>query len=277
MMVESPIIKAHQPCINPECGSSNAMSIRENGSAFCFSCNKNFKQGDVNDNSISPQRQDNPMVNDTVGQFRSQLSDIALYKSYPLGSRKISRDVVDAFNVRMSVNEDGKPEAHYYPYTREGKTVAYKVRQLPKDFRVVGDFKKVELFGQSHAGNGKYLVITEGEIDAMAVAQAYLEKYGRIYPVVSVPSASNLKVLLEQRDWIKQFKEVIILFDQDDAGERAIDEAAKIIGQGRAKVARLKEKDASDELVKHGGKAILDAIWNAQTWSPAGIVMGEQI
>ena len=256
------------------CGSSDANHVYEDHS-HCYACQKQVWWKD--DNSMAPQRQNFYNNDDTLGTVGSKLTDISSYPSYPMASRKISRDIVDYFNVRMSVDEDGKPEAHYYPYTRDGKTVAYKVRQLPKDFSVVGDFKGVELFGQSNCSNGKYLVITEGEIDAMAVAEAYLQKYGRVYPVVSVPSASNLKVLLEQRDWVKRFKEVVLLFDNDEAGKRATDEAAKIIGQGRAKVGILKEKDAADELLKHGGKAILEAIWNAQTWSPAGIVMGEQI
>ena len=30
----------HQPCIDPDCGSSDALSVFKNGSAKCFSCDK---------------------------------------------------------------------------------------------------------------------------------------------------------------------------------------------------------------------------------------------
>ena len=276
-MKESKLVKTHQPCWDHECGSSDGLSIREDGSAFCFVCSKNFK-GKENDTDMAQLGQ---MDSDrTVVPRNHQLTTldmVAEYPSYPLGSRKISRDVVDFFDVRMSVDEDGKPEAHYYPYTRKGETVAYKVRELPKNFRVVGDFKGVELFGQSKFGGGHKLIITEGELDALAVAQASLEKYGRIYPVVSIPSASNYKVLLEQREWIKGFKEVVLMFDQDEAGQEAVAKAAKILPVGKVKTCSLPEKDPSDVLVKQGGPALISALWDAKTWSPAGVVMGEKI
>jgi len=49
------------------------------------------------------------------------------------------------------------------------------------------------------------LVITEGELDAIAVAEAFYKRYKRFYACVSVPSASATKVVLEQRDWINKF------------------------------------------------------------------------
>lgn len=269
-MNESPIIATRLAC--ESCGSSDARAEREDGSSFCFSCNKNFRKKD--DTTLA---QDRPMDSPMRTGMVMDLAAIGDLPSYPLDSRKISRDVVDYFNVRMSVDEDGKPEAHYYPYHKSGQVSAYKVRTLPKSFSVAGDFKDVELFGQSVAGGGRTLVITEGELDALAVAQAYRDNYGRHYPVVSLPSASGLKVLLNQRDWVRGFQEVVLMLDSDEAGQKAVDEAAKIIGQGRAKVALLREKDPCDELIKHGSKALLEAVWNARTWSPAGILVGDEI
>ena len=276
-MKESKLVKTHQPCWDHECGSSDGLSIREDGSAFCFVCSTNFK-GKENDTDMAQLGQmDSDRAVVPRNLQHTTLDMVADYPSYPMGSRKVSRDVVDFFDVRMSVDEDGKPEAHYYPYTRKGKTVAYKVRELPKNFRVVGDFKGVELFGQSKFGGGNKLIITEGELDALAVAQASLEKYGRIYPVVSIPSASNYKVLLEQREWINGFKEVVLMFDQDEAGQEAVAKAAKILPVGKVKTCCLPEKDPSDVLVKQGGAALNAALWEAKTWSPAGVVMGEKI
>jgi len=177
----------------------------------------------------------------------------------------------------MSVDENGLPDAHYYPYTKDGQVVAYKKRTLPKDFSVVGTFKNTELFGQSVAGGGKFLVITEGELDCMAVAQAHMDKYKRIYPTVSIPSASQTKVLLEQREFIRGYDSVIIMFDQDEPGQKAAEQAAKIIGADKAKIAKFKVKDPSDLYKEFGATGIYDAIWNAKPYCPAGIVVGEAI
>ena len=94
----------------------------------------------------------------------------------PITSRGISQEVVDYFDVKMSVDVNGKPEAHYYPWTVDGNIAAYQERKLPKTFRTYGDFKNVELFGQRQATSGFTLVICEGAIDTMSVAQAYREK-----------------------------------------------------------------------------------------------------
>ena len=39
-------VKTQQPCPDNDCGSSDACSIREDGSALCFSCEQNFKSYD---------------------------------------------------------------------------------------------------------------------------------------------------------------------------------------------------------------------------------------
>ena len=260
-----------------KCDSSDGVEVYEDGHSYCFVCKHYEKEHGT---SMDNAGQVDTSNNDFVGTvLPTNLSTIADYPSYPLGTRKISRDVVDFFNVRMSVNEDGKPEAHYYPYTKNGKTTAYKIRQLPKDFRVAGDFKGVELFGQSTPGVGRNrVIVTEGELDALAVAQAMYEKSGKVFgSVVSIPSASNIKVLLEQREWIKSFKEIVLCFDQDEAGQQAVAQAAKMLPVGKVKIATLPEKDASDVLVKHGADALDSCIFNAKTWSPAGVIMGEKI
>ena len=255
-----------------KCGSSDGRELYDDGHSYCFVCEDYMKDG----NCDTPTRQV-----DTSSAFTVDVGVDAIgkYPSYPMGSRKTSRDVVDFFNVRMSVDEDGKPEAHYYPYTKNGKVVAYKVRQLPKEFRVVGDFTGVELFGQSTLGIGKKrIIITEGELDALAVAQAMLEKSGKIWgAVVSIPSATGLKTLLDQREWVNTYSEIVLCFDQDEAGQPAVDKAAKMFPAGKVKVTSLPEKDASDVLVKHGAAVLDQCIYNAQTWSPAGIVSGEAV
>ena len=264
---ESPLIKKHIPC--EKCGSSDAKSIRADGSGYCFSCGTNFRT--VEQTHIED-------IEEMTSQAPANMFEIESFPTYPLTSRGISKEVVEHFGVKMSVDIDGRPDSHYYPYTKANNTVAYKVRKLPKSFSTVGDFKDLELFGQSNAVQGKTLVITEGELDAMAVAQAHFDKYKRFFAVVSLPNgAKSVQSILANRSWIRQFSDIILMFDMDDPGKEAVAVAAKMIGVGRVRVAKLQEKDPCDQLREHGSFSLLQAIWDAQTWSPAGILSGEQI
>ena len=250
----------------PECDSSDAFTIYEDG-AYCFSCQYTTKKVNIM-NDLEPVTK--PNSNITI----EEINDL---NSFPINSRGISKQVVDHFGIKMAVNPDGSGGSHFYPYTYEGKVEAYKERKLPKSFVTHGSFVNVELFGQSVSSGGKTLVITEGELDACAVAQAFLNKYNKIFPVVSMPSATGCKTVLAQREWIRRFESVILFFDKDEAGQAAIQKVAKIIGAGKVKVAKLLEKDPCEQLLKHGPQSLLQSYWDAETWSPAGLVMGEAI
>ena len=250
----------------PNCGSSDACHVYDDHTN-CYSCGKqewfNNERKQVKDYAAS--------TNST-----NSIGSISSYRSYGISSRGISVEVVDHFEVKMSVNSEGQPESHFYPYTKGGQTVAYKERRLPKQFCTHGDFKSVELFGQSRA-MGRTLVITEGEIDCLSVAQAYKEKYGKVYAVVSLPSSTGTSVALAQRDFINRFDKVVLMLDHDEAGDKARDFLAKIVKPGKCYIAQLPEKDPNDTLLKHGWRTIIECIWNAKEWSPSGIVMGEQV
>ena len=251
----------------PSCDSSDAFTIYEDGS-HCFSCNYSTKK---------KVKEMNDFKDLTTQSSSNMLAEIQDLNSFAITSRGISKQVIDYFGIKMSINPDGSGGSHYYPYTRDGKVTAYKERVLPKSFQIHGDYRDTELFGQSSASGGKTLVITEGELDACAVAQSFVDKYNKIFPVVSIPSATGIKVILEQRDWIRTFESIILLFDNDEAGKAAIEKASKIIGAGKVKVGKLKEKDPCEQLLKHGSESLLRAYWDAQTWSPAGLIVGEKI
>ena len=254
------------PC--PMCPSSDAFASYEDGVGTCFSCGRSKKLGE----SPSPQV---TAVSERTATMT--VEEIKKYKQYPISSRGISLEVVEHFDVRMGVDEDGKPASHFYPYTKGGQLTSYKERILPKEFRIHNSVKDGDLFGQAVAGSGKTLVVTEGELDCLSVAQAYHDQYSRFYPVVSIPSASGTSALLANREFLHRFETVILMFDQDEAGQKAIDHAAKIVGPGKCKVATLPSKDPNAVLLEHGSKTLMQAIWSAQTWNPAGILTGDAI
>ena len=263
--MNSKYIAVHQSC--SKCGSSDALTKYRDGKSFCFSCQT----------TSTTDEKDNEMVRERPTTQSIQCSDVASYEVRGFQERKITKVVAEEFGVRVGYDEARNIAEHYYPYTKKGQVGAYKQRKLPKDFRTIGSFNDTELFGQARGVIGKKLVITEGELDALSVAQAYQDKYNSIFSVVSLPSASGVNCAVRNLDFINQFESVILMLDNDEAGQKATQELARAIGYGKVYVAKLKHKDASDELVQGSGEDLIRAIWNAPLYSPAGIVTGEEL
>jgi twinkle protein len=261
----------------PKCPSSDAFAYKDADEwGHCFSCGQGSRiEGSE---SVTTAKKKAPTAHqDDVGHMET--IDINQFDVRGFQERNIRKNISAHYGVRVSYDADGTINSHFYPYTKKGNIVGYKERQLPKKFAIHGDAKGkgLEMFGQSQATGGKILVITEGELDCLAVAQAQFDKYQKFYPVVSIPSASQTNILIENREWIRGFQEVILMFDNDEPGQKAVTEAAKIIGFDKVKVANLSEKDPCDVLLKHGSEALMSAVWGATTYSPAGIVKGEDI
>ena len=254
----------NNPCLNPECGSHDAMQIYENGTGYCFSCKSWFSSEEINKGEILKIKVPTIKTKEKI--------DYNELKHKGFKDRQITTEVAKFFDVRVSFDENGQVEKHYYPYGDE----TYKIRKLPKDFVTIG--KLTKLFGQDKFNSGgKKLIITEGEIDAMSVAQASLSKYKKIYPVVSIPSASQTKVLLENRDWIRSFEEVVICFDEDKAGKQATEDAIKYIGIDKVKTTKLPFKDANEVLLKKGTDTLMHCIFDAAKYIPSGIIGKEEL
>ena len=206
-----------------------------------------------------------------------QLAEIATYTTRGFQERGVTKAVCEFFGVKVSYGADGKIDAHYYPY-KVGDKISYKRRELPKSFMWIGD--SGDLFGiDKFSGGGKRLVICEGEVDALSIAQAHLTQYEKIYPVIALPGAKFVEKLLAHRDWVRSFQEVVLCMDNDEPGQEALNRALKIVGIDKAKIAKYPEgcKDAGDVLVKHGGKPLMQSIWDAAPWSPAGIIRKEAL
>jgi len=263
------IVKRNQPCLDDKCGSSDARQVYEDGGSTCFSCGKSF-HGEGSHVSTETEEEFK-----AVGKH-ADLSSILEYDIRGFQERGITKTVSDFYGVRVEYNAAREIVAHYYPYGPKDIT-GYKVRKLPKVFSFIG--KMNGLFGQRvFSPGGRRLVITEGELDAMSVAQAWQDKHKSIYPVVSLSSATGIKELLKQREWIRSFEQVVLWFDSDDAGRQAEAEAAKIVGYDKVYIVRAPEKDASDVLVKAGPKdsnQLLKYIYDAKRFSPAGIISSE--
>lgn len=120
------------------------------------------------------------------------------------------------------------------------------------------------LFGMNHCYEGKPLIITEGQIDSLSVAEAGIQN------AVSVPTgATGFTWLSHNFDWLCKFKTVIVFGDCEHGKITLLDTLlARLPKETIVKAVRicdyLGEKDANDILRAYGPDAIRKCIENAE-------------
>lgn len=191
-----------------------------------------------------------------------------------LPDRGISRQVSEFFRVKLLYDESGEVTAHAYPYD-DGN--AYKIRYLPKQFRWAGN--STGLFGKElFNSHGRRIIITEGEVDALSIAEAAFRKYGRIYPVVALSSATIAeRTLLQEREWLRTFKEIIVCMDNDEAGHKAEAIAVKVLGIEKCRLMRLARKDPNEVLQQDGHERLMSAMFDAAPYVPKGLIDNDRL
>ena len=160
-----------------------------------------------------------------------------------LRNRNLTEDSCKKFNVRVDTTDKG-PVIRFPYYDTAGRIVAYKERTKGKDFTWTGKNEDKQLFGQHLFGGGKSIVITEGEIDALSVWQARPN-----WPVVSVPNGAQAarKACAAQLSYLMGFDEIIVMFDNDEAGTAAAEEVVQLFPADKVYLASLGSyKDASE-------------------------------
>lgn len=272
------IVESNLPCFKSTCGSSDARRLYEDGTSYCFSCKTWFPKGQENGQVVKSPKLREGATSATPRSFMS-LAAVKELSIRGLRSRGITKVVCEFFGVKVSYDENGEVDGHFYPYLATNGETVYKHRKVAdKSFFWIGG--SGELFGyEKFAGGGKRLIITEGEVDALSVAQASMDKYEKIYPVISLTSASGVAALMPHREWIRSFQEVAIWMDKDTAGEEALAKVLKIVGVDKARIVHSPAgaKDANDVLMQTGWSAVMHAIWDAQQWVPAGIIQRDAL
>lgn len=246
----------HEPC--PECSSSDAGSRYSDGHFFCFACH-HYEHGDGDG--------EGPTHNH-FGKKRMEGLLTGEFKSLP--KRGLTEDTCRKFGYQVGRDKNDTLVQIAPYYDEAGVMVAQKIRYANKEFKFLGEPKRASLFGSNLWNNGKKLVITEGEIDAMSVSQAQNNKW----PVVSIPNGAQgaKKSLTKYLDYLNGFEEVILMFDQDEHGRKATIECAELFAPGKCKIASLPLKDANECLQAGREQDIIQAIWNAKPYRPDGLV-----
>ena len=238
----------HDAC--PNCGSSDGLAVYD-GPHFCFVCH----------NWTGTSSQSYVVMTSTHYQGHATR----------LAKRGISEKTCERFKIYKDGNhvEVSLPQQRWSACRIKGtgpliRTSAMKGRQT------------VAFFGQHlWRSSGKRIIITEGELDAASYSELY-----PTWPVVSLPNgaAAAKKSLQKNLEFLQGYDEVVLWFDNDEAGTEAAKSAAGVLPPGKAFIARLEAyKDLSDALQDNNLKAIDDAFFHRTEYRPDGIVEGKSL
>lgn len=250
------VFLGHAPC--PHCGSSDGLALYDNGTNHCFVCQTSGRDG-TGKTTTSTRKAPPGLIQ---GDFQA------------LKARGITLETCRKFGYQVGTHRGAV--VHIAPYYRAGELVAQHLRTADKKFSWTGTMDKCELFGQHLWTPSKYIVVTEGEIDAMSVAQAFGLKWG----AVSIPNgaASAFKYIGQNIEWLMQFDSVILWFDNDTPGKEGMEKCITLFPAGKLKIVNSGEhKDANDMLRNAGPDAVLKAVYGAQEKRPDGVYSADQL
>ena len=242
----------HTPC--GVCGSSDANSLYSDGHTYCFACE-----------TYGQSQEEAKVVELKPVDFLTGTHEV-------LVKRCLTEKTVKFWNYETTtINGNVAQVANHK--TKDGKTVAQKIRTAGKEFSVRGSMKEADLYGQwLWRDKGKSVTIVEGELDALAMSQAFDHKW----PVVSVKTgaAGAKKDIKKAIEWLEGFESVVFMFDNDEVGQKAALECAALLSPRKAKIARLPLKDASEMVMAGRHAELVDAFWGAREFAPDGIING---
>jgi twinkle protein len=252
----------HIPCEN--CGSSDGNSLYDDGHQYCFVC-ESFISKTEGDKMPEEHTQKAPIQ----GVYTNILSK-GILSSIP--DRKLNVATCKSYGVTVEKTNEAVTK-HIYPYyNSDRKHIGNKTRVVAtKEFRSEGNISDGTLFGQNNFDPvGKYITVTEGELDAMSAYQMF----GSKWPCVSVKSSSSaLTDCKKNFKYLNSFNTIVLCFDNDTTGRNAANKVAAIFEPHKCKIVNLKSfKDASDYLKAGQREEFIQLWWNSTPYTPAGLV-----
>lgn len=267
----------HGPC--RLCSSSDAAARYSSGWTHCFSCGENYPT-------------------DPDSNFRSVQSEVRSLKDLTfiegeaedLNLRGISKETCKKYRYLVGVVPEDYPCSEKSPihpmkgrkvhienfFDEDGVLVAQKLRTSDKKFAMIGKNSDLLAGRQAVKPGQKLVVITEGFLDALSYAEVR-----KGWPALSIPNGADSakRAILANLSYLESHDKVVLAFDNDDAGRKAVQECKGLLSPGKVFVASLSEeyKDFSEALQEGDVKAILAAIFNAEEVRPDGLVTIDEI
>lgn len=284
----------HTEC--PKCGSSDGNALYDDDSTYCFVCNYTVASPDQ-------ETQRKPSSNVKVSSFlkaenneknerRTVQKELITTEEHEelktkttiTGSnyRGISDEVLKFYGCRTEY-QNGEVYARYYPYTIEGTLAGYKCRVHPKTFggNIGNTGKECDMYGQFRFEvGGKYLLALEGEEDAHAAYQMFLE-YSRskesdfVTAVVSLgQGVSSAKQVANNYEFFNKFEYIYLGMDADEAGTDGIEKIVAALPKGKVKIVKWdkKLKDPNNYLLAGQQKKFIQDFYKAEMHVPVGVM-----
>jgi twinkle protein len=254
---------------------------------FCFSCSSYVRHPYGTDKPAGWRPEVKIKSQDEIFEEIKEIND---YQTVTLHDRRLNAATLAEYGIKIGLSQADAvtPVSHHYPYKVDGVLQAYKNRIIEnKQMWSVGEMKGVDLFGWdvAMATGAKRLYITEGELDACALWQMIMRQQkgtqyaDRTPAVVSLTRGCSNAAndITNQIEKIRRnFKEVVLVFDQDEPGKAAEEEVLKIAPDFMT--VDLPEKDANACLLAGKTKACVDAcMWKATVPKNTRLVFGEDL
>lgn len=289
------LVQKGLPCPDQKgCGSSDAAALYGDGHLTCFSgshdpATKTYSpqrltqmgyEHRLGDDHPAAPRRTAPVVTPETAEMEA---DLRKAKVSHITSRKLTKETAAAWDYRVRKNSKGEVEELAPFRDTTGRLLGIKVRNtgvdgLGKDFfgigKVAGLLWGRHRYGDAekrHDGKPTWVLITEGEHDAMAVSQAM----GVNYHITSLPQGTDsaAKALKDNLEWLLTHDRVILGFDQDAAGRDTMEECVALFPPGRLFIAKWPNaKDASELLQRGLSGDITRVVWNPTPYRPDGMV-----
>ena len=292
----------------PECGSNDNLLVyvKHNdsgdeyldGSCRTPSCKSFWTEKELKEANVLEEGFVVPKVKPVVktaitkAEYKALIARTSHDTTQPDGSlyRGIKPETAHFYGHLFERDANGEIIRTYYPETKStfkgelNSLRGYKSRDLPKVFGrhnigIVGTSN--DFSGQHKFPNGsKWVLIVGGEECKLAAAQMLRDyqiqrkqdDYDRI-PVVGVHvgEGSLSKICSAQFDWLDMHEEIILCMDNDEAGRKSVQEAIKVLPEGKVKIMTTSLKDCSDMLQEGKQKQFISNFYDAKPVEDAGI------
>ncbi len=269
--------------------------------ASCFtpSCENKYmteamlkEQGVLDENTVIPKVKPVVKTAITKEEYKNLLSKTTSDTTMPNGTyyRAIRPDTAEFYGHRFERDSSGEIIRTYYPETKStfkgelNSLRGYKSRDLPKAFgrHNIGIVGTSNDLSGSHkfTSGGKWILIVAGEEDKLAAAQMLRdyqiqrkqEDYDRIAVVgIHCGEGSLAKVCANSYDFLDTFEEIILCMDNDEAGRKAVQDAVKVLPEGKVKVMTTSLKDCSEMLQQGKQKQFISNFYDAKPLVSTGI------
>ena len=182
-------------------------------------------------------------------------------------SRGISKAICEKYSITVSKDDESVLVIPFYDEKDELTFIKYRHTDYDPEKHTgkewcMKDTKPI-LFGMAQCNpENKTLIMTEGQIDSLSVAESGIEN------AVSVPTGKNgFSWVPYCWDWLQQFETLIVFGDREGESITLLEEMSNRFN-GLVKHVRLEDykdcKDANDILRKYGAEQIRACIENAE-------------